>query len=65
MELEINQEVKSVQSANLEELLSELDIPAKGIAIAVEQQVVPKTNWKSTLLKENQKIIIIKATQGG
>lgn len=37
----------------------------KGIAVAVNQNVVPKANWNDTLLQENDTIIIIKATQGG
>ena len=37
----------------------------KGIAVAVNQSVVPKTEWHSTLLHQNDTIIIIKATQGG
>lgn len=37
----------------------------KGIAVAVNQNVVPKTNWDNTILQEYDTIIIIKATQGG
>lgn len=37
----------------------------KGIAVAVNQNVVPKTEWDSTLLHQKDTIIIIKATQGG
>jgi sulfur carrier protein len=36
-----------------------------GIAAAVNNSVVPKTTWEKFQLKENDKIIIIKATQGG
>ena len=37
----------------------------KGIAVAVNNAVVPKTEWQSKILNENDKITIIKATQGG
>ncbi len=37
----------------------------KGIAVAVNQSVVPKLEWDSTILHQNDTIIIIKATQGG
>ena len=37
----------------------------KGIAVAVNENVVPKNEWDNTILKENDTIIIIKATQGG
>lgn len=37
----------------------------KGIAIAVNQQIISKSDWASTTLKNNDEILIIKATQGG
>ncbi|ETN94745.1 hypothetical protein P278_26880 [Zhouia amylolytica AD3] len=36
-----------------------------GIAIALANNVVPKSEWDTTCLRENQNILIIKATQGG
>jgi len=37
----------------------------KGIAVAVNNAVIPKTEWPTKILNENDKITIIKATQGG
>lgn len=37
----------------------------KGFAVAVNNEVIPKDNWDSLTLKENDHILIIKATQGG
>ncbi|MGZ3865723.1 MAG: sulfur carrier protein ThiS [Bacteroidia bacterium] len=37
----------------------------KGIAVAVNNAVVPRTEWQNKILNENDKITIIKATQGG
>jgi len=37
----------------------------KGIAVAINQTVIPKNEWTSTTLNQNDSIIIIKATQGG
>ena len=45
--------------------LSTLKIESKGIAIAVNQTVISKSEWNKTQLKENDNITIIKATQGG
>lgn len=36
-----------------------------GIAVAVNEQVVPKSEWEKLTLKNNDKIILIKATAGG
>ena len=38
---------------------------SKGIAVAVNNIVIPKSNWEITLLKENDSILIINASQGG
>ncbi|MEO8759802.1 MAG: sulfur carrier protein ThiS [Bacteroidia bacterium] len=40
-------------------------ISQKGIAVAVNNTVIPKTEWATKILNENDKITIIKATQGG
>lgn len=37
----------------------------RGIAVAVNNQVVAKTAWNEFKLKENDKILVIKASQGG
>lgn len=37
----------------------------RGIAVAVNNQVVPKSAWPSFELKENDKILVIQASQGG
>lgn len=68
MELFINSEKKSFdKTLSVEELVRQQfnnDLP-KGIAIAVDNQVVPRNNWKDFKLSTGNKIIIIKATQGG
>ena len=37
----------------------------KGIAVAVNNVVVAKNAWSGFELKENDKILVIKASQGG
>ena len=37
----------------------------KGIAVAVNNAVIPKAEWQTKTLTENDKITIIRATQGG
>lgn len=36
-----------------------------GIAVAINNQVIPKSLWAETSLKEKEEVLIIKATQGG
>lgn len=49
----------------LTQLLKDLELPSEGIAIAINQTVISKTSWPSVRLKHDDKILVIKATQGG
>ncbi|WP_187261689.1 sulfur carrier protein ThiS [Pontibacter beigongshangensis] len=47
-------------------VLDLLQLPhTRGIAIAVNNQIVPKIQWDAHQLQENDKLTVIKATQGG
>lgn len=37
----------------------------KGIAVAVNNQIIPKMNWEKYTVSENDKLMVIQATQGG
>jgi len=47
------------------QLLAHLQMDSRGIALAINQRVIPKSKWPSHLLEENDQVIIIRATQGG
>ncbi len=46
-------------------LLKQQALSGNGIAIAINQEVIRKSEWDKTMIKHNDKIIIITATQGG
>ena len=68
MELFINQQRRFFEEApaSLEEFMQQ-EAPGKtsGIAVAINNQVVPRSQWATTLLYEQDSILIITATQGG
>ena len=37
----------------------------KGIAVALNNKVMPRSDWNKSIVNTNDKIILIKATQGG
>lgn len=37
----------------------------KGIAVAVQNSVIPRSEWETYLLQENDRILVITATKGG
>ncbi|MFL9830358.1 sulfur carrier protein ThiS [Flavobacterium sp. ARAG 55.4] len=68
MELKINNQIKQFQANALSiQALLDIEIPQKqnGIAVAVNNNVIPKSNWDSQFLNETDDILIISATQGG
>lgn len=68
MELFINHQKKIFQEwpTSLEVLVhSESPTNLKGIAVALNNQVVPRDRWAQTLLQPSDNILIITATQGG
>ena len=52
-------------NTNVLELLQHLNSPLKGIAVAINQNIIPNTNWKTQQLANQDQILIIQATQGG
>ncbi|MEI6507148.1 MAG: sulfur carrier protein ThiS [Bacteroidota bacterium] len=61
-----NKEHNLTQTKNLFEVLTDVNlISQRGIAVAVNNTVIPKSEWEKYQLNENDKITIITATQGG
>jgi sulfur carrier protein len=67
MEVFVNDQKQTVEADyNLTQLFNHLDIETPGgIAVALNNTVVPRANWEKQLLKNGDNILIIKATQGG
>ena len=69
MELTINDQLKNIDSVselNIQQLVDmEMHDRQKGIAVAVNNSVIPRTEWAEHRLKQNDNVLIIKATQGG
>ncbi|UKB79959.1 sulfur carrier protein ThiS [Chryseobacterium sp. MEBOG07] len=68
MELIINHTRKTfdILPETLEALLAiELPGKKKGIAVALNNRIIPLSVWAETILNNNDSILIITATQGG
>jgi sulfur carrier protein len=67
MQVTINNKQTTISTlGKVDEVFAFLNIPnPKGIAIAVNNNVLPKSEWTSFTIKENDKITVIRATQGG
>ncbi|HMH46636.1 MAG TPA: sulfur carrier protein ThiS [Solirubrobacteraceae bacterium] len=49
------------------EALGRLDVPsdARGVAVAVDGEVVPRAQWESFVLQEHARVEVLTAMQGG
>jgi sulfur carrier protein len=66
MQLVINGQEKDLQSSGtITQMLKELDITGSHIAVALNFQVVPRSNYDQTPLNEGDKIEIVHAVGGG
>ena len=60
-----NKEVEITPDATLTQLTAQLELPVQGIAIAVNNKMIPRTEWEGFILHENDNLVIIKAACGG
>nr|WP_295440402.1 sulfur carrier protein ThiS [uncultured Prevotella sp.] len=65
MKVNINNKETETQALNVKQLAEELNLPAKGVAIAISNSMVPRDEWEQTSITEGADIVIIKAFCGG
>lgn len=66
MEIWINGEAKTVaDGATISDLAGLLGLPDRGVAIALDDAVVPKGRWATMALASQARVEILTAVQGG
>ena len=66
MKVFVNGEEKDFSAAiSLAELITQLDLPAARIAIELNREVVRRSDWGSTMLKDEDRIEIVHLVGGG
>ena len=67
MEIQLNNQPKEITpDFSIQQLLNDVvGEKQKGIAVAINNKVIPKTSWTQHIIQANDNILIIKATQGG
>ena len=65
MKIKVNNKEIVTGASNLLKLSQELELPQTGIAMAVNNRMIPRTEWEHLVLNENDELIIIKAVCGG
>lgn len=67
MNISVNDQVRSIDAAaTLLDLLRHLALDERrGVAVAVNDTVVPRTEWPARALAEADRVLVIQAAQGG
>lgn len=65
MKIKINNKEVETAAKTVTELAAEQKLPEKGVAIAISNNMVPRTEWNNRLLNEGDDIVILKAFCGG
>ena len=65
MQVTVNGEQREIAAQTVDALLSELAYEGTHVAIAVNFEVLPKSQWADAILKDGDEIEIITPRQGG
>ena len=67
MQIHFNEsQIQTQESANLLQLLVQQQLADKhGIAVAVNNEVIPRSKWHEYILQPEEKIVVFTAAQGG
>lgn len=60
-----NKETELTAGNTIADLARQLELPAQGVAIALHNRMIPRTEWETVSLQENDSLVIIKAACGG
>ena len=66
MKIKVNETTHELKSgSSISDLIDLLDLKPQGIAIAIEETVIPKEQWEETILEDNTELLLIHAFSGG
>lgn len=60
-----NQEKEVATDMTLQQLIEQSNMPMQNIAVAINNHLVPRNEWTTHLLHDNDKIVVIAAAYGG
>lgn len=63
--IRVNGESYDFEGITLEEVLKKLAMSTRGVAVARNGEIVPRAEWTSTIMYENDHVEIVTAAAGG
>lgn len=62
----INQQTQVVVGdSHLGQIIDQLELPAEGCVFAINNQVIPKSEWSTTIVNQGDAISLFQAIAGG
>ena len=65
MNITVNNKPTETEATTVTQLADALALPTVGVALAINNKMVPRTEWSSKALCEGDAVVIIKAVCGG
>ena len=65
MNVTVNNKSVETGASTLKELALQLELPEKGVAVAISNKMVPRSEWENFAITEGVSIIVIRASCGG
>lgn len=65
LQITVNNQEVVTESATVLQLAEQLALPEKGVALALNNKVIPRASWKDTALNSGDAVVVIKAAFGG
>lgn len=60
-----NKEVELTTGNTISALAAQLDLPPQGVAIALNNHMIPRSQWAEQEIQNGDSLVIIKAACGG
>ncbi|MFZ6718532.1 sulfur carrier protein ThiS [Undibacterium sp. Ji49W] len=65
VDIQLNGEKRQLASALLADLIAELNLSQQTIAVAVNRQIIPRSQWAEYQLRVDDKVDVVRAIGGG
>ena len=66
MNINLNGEERIVRpGATVSDLVEELGVPTRGVAVALDHVIVPRSAWARTVVAVGARVDVVTAMQGG
>ncbi|HEX2085052.1 MAG TPA: sulfur carrier protein ThiS [Solirubrobacteraceae bacterium] len=61
----VNGQPAAGEGLTVEELLARMEVPDRGVAVAVDAEVVPRGEWPTYVVPDGAHVEVVTAVQGG